>query len=336
MYRPAFLSWLILAAALPAQTLENVRLGEPLLGGKPELDDLKGKVVVVEKWGVHCAPCMKSLPYVARLYDELGDFGLVVVGLHVQDVPADEVKTKALQLGVKFPVMQGGDVEGGKKEGIPMLFLFGPDGKVAFEGSPMEAEAAIRSELGKALIRGAGISEPHAALKPVVEDLTRGKNPALSLARLNGLARAANNEVKTQASALAATIEAVGRKRLEDARERQKDDPVGSYDTAMRLVTAFKGSSIATQANELAGRLRSDKAVVAELRARPILEQVRRLDLALAAGLKQTEEVTPEFKKAYAEELKKLSSLVGQLKKNFPDAAATRDAVQIADKYQVK
>jgi hypothetical protein len=54
MFRAALLAFMFAAPAFAADvTLDNLRLGEALLGKKPEKDDLKGRVVLVELWGIH-------------------------------------------------------------------------------------------------------------------------------------------------------------------------------------------------------------------------------------------------------------------------------------------
>jgi thiol-disulfide isomerase/thioredoxin len=46
------------------------------------LDKLKGKVVVLDFWGVWCGPCRAAMPHLKELYGKHKDDGLVVIGVH--------------------------------------------------------------------------------------------------------------------------------------------------------------------------------------------------------------------------------------------------------------
>src|SRR5947208_1504290 len=107
------------------------------------------------------------MPHLVRWNDELGDFGLVVLGFHVQNVPEDEIKRKAEALGIRFPVTKGGRVEGAKVEGIPHCFVFDHAGECVFDGHPNKVEAKLRAAVGTALVESASLSEIQKPLQPV-------------------------------------------------------------------------------------------------------------------------------------------------------------------------
>lgn len=45
------------------------------------LEDLKGKVVLLDFWDTWCAPCIKSMPLVQELSTKYRESGLVVIGI---------------------------------------------------------------------------------------------------------------------------------------------------------------------------------------------------------------------------------------------------------------
>lgn len=64
-------------------------------GKELTLAELKGKVVVIDFWGVWCGPCRAAMPHLKQLYEKYNDKGLVVIGIHTKgqgEKMADYVK----------------------------------------------------------------------------------------------------------------------------------------------------------------------------------------------------------------------------------------------------
>lgn len=79
------------------------------LNSKPlSLEDLKGKVVLVDFWTYSCINCLRTLPYVKAWAEKYKDSGLVVIGVHTPEFAfekdIDNVKKALLELGVTYPV----------------------------------------------------------------------------------------------------------------------------------------------------------------------------------------------------------------------------------------
>ena len=56
--------------------------GDFAVNGKPiKLSDLKGKVVLLDFWGVWCPPCVRSLPHLIELNAKYKSRGLEVIGV---------------------------------------------------------------------------------------------------------------------------------------------------------------------------------------------------------------------------------------------------------------
>ena len=72
------------------------------------LQQLRGKVVLVDFWAYSCINCQRAIAHVENWYKTYGDRGLVVVGVHTPEyaferVP-ENVRSGAAELGITYPV----------------------------------------------------------------------------------------------------------------------------------------------------------------------------------------------------------------------------------------
>lgn len=51
-------------------------------GRTVSLSELRGKIVLLDFWGVWCGPCRKKLPHTQKIYDQFKNLGLAVIGIH--------------------------------------------------------------------------------------------------------------------------------------------------------------------------------------------------------------------------------------------------------------
>lgn len=126
-------------AVVPAASLSDVRWGTLVNEAPFNKDELAGKVVVVEEWGVNCPPCIASLPELARMAKSGGKRGLVVVGLERQQSPKEAILKVLKSARVDYPVMSGGSAPG-STGGIPHVCVFDVTGKLVFNGTPHDEE----------------------------------------------------------------------------------------------------------------------------------------------------------------------------------------------------
>ncbi len=135
-------------AALPDATLADVKWGTPVNEATFNKDQLAGKVVVVEEWGVNCAPCIASLPDLAKMAKSGEKKGLVVVGLERQQSTKEAILKVIKGAKVEYPIQSGGSAPG-NTGGIPHVCVFDVTGKLVFNGNPHDEdfERAVKKAL---------------------------------------------------------------------------------------------------------------------------------------------------------------------------------------------
>lgn len=84
------------------------------LGNKPlKLDELRGKVVLVEFWTFACVNCRNTLPYVKSWHEKYAKQGLVVIGVHSPEFDferkTENVQNSLRELGITYPVVLDND-----------------------------------------------------------------------------------------------------------------------------------------------------------------------------------------------------------------------------------
>lgn len=314
--------------------VDDIMLGNPVLGPKMGLSDLKSHAVLFDKWGIACGPCLAAMPHTSELYSELEGFGLIIIGAHSQEGEAEKVRAVALQHHANFPIQVNAFVRGSEDyRFIPHCLLFDHTGACIYRGSPTEVDMLIRKSVGAALVAAAGREKWNSQMDGIVKDLKAGKPPAGILSRVAAY-RNAKGDLGEDANALLKAMTAAGTKKLEEAAAKKDSDPLEAFLLIEKVPATYKGAPIATEATDLLNKLKADKAVKAELAARPALEKVKLIDQQLGLGADDPRK--PEWQKAHKEPLKQLKDKVSQMKKTWPDAKSTHDAEAIADRYGVE
>jgi thiol-disulfide isomerase/thioredoxin len=102
-----------------------------------KLEDYKGKVLLVNLWATWCAPCIKEMPEIQRLSDEMKD-NFQAVSITNYDEENLEISVKKFLADKKFTYQQGiadenvmnALVKQSKMDAIPVNFVITKDGKI--------------------------------------------------------------------------------------------------------------------------------------------------------------------------------------------------------------
>ena len=275
---------------------------------------------------------MAMMPHLVRWHEEYADYGLIILAVHQQAATEDELRERCKALGIRFTVTAGGNIPDSKSNGIPHCALFLPSGECVYDGHPKDVERHLRLAVGATL--ASKITKLTKAMEPVVESLKKGAAPMDVLKKLNSL-KGGDKATSNQAKDLFDRIAEGGRKRLEATRAEIKDDPVAAYESALFLAAHWKGYETGTKAQEIVAKLKLDKNVSAELKARPSLDVIRKMDASLLKAAVGVEITDADFKKKYATQLKEMRKVYETMKRQYPEARSTKQASEIVGKYEL-
>ncbi|HEX6532730.1 MAG TPA: TlpA disulfide reductase family protein [Nitrospira sp.] len=103
------------------------------LNGKAQnLNDYRGKVVLVNFWATWCKPCTTEMPAMQATYDKLTDKGFVVLAINELEDEA-KVREHIRQYGHTFPVLMDRDNKVANQFGVyglPVSFFIDEKGVV--------------------------------------------------------------------------------------------------------------------------------------------------------------------------------------------------------------
>jgi cytochrome c biogenesis protein CcdA/thiol-disulfide isomerase/thioredoxin len=142
---------------------------DPKLAGAQEwlnsppltLEQLKGKVVLVDFWTYSCINCLRSIPYVRAWAEKYRDQGLVVIGVHAPEFAfernVDNIKSAIATLKIGYPVAVDNDYKiwrSFENQYWPAHYFIDANGKVRHhhfgEGEYAESERVIQTLLAEA------------------------------------------------------------------------------------------------------------------------------------------------------------------------------------------
>ena len=75
-----------------------------LEGGKVQIGDLSNKVTMINFWATWCEACMEEMPSIVSLRDQYSSKGFEVLGINVDENPAQVTPPVVKKLGIKFPI----------------------------------------------------------------------------------------------------------------------------------------------------------------------------------------------------------------------------------------
>ena len=131
------------------------------------LEQLRGKVVLVDFWTYTCVNCIRTFPYLKLWHSRYADDGLVILGIHTPEFEFEKNYWNVLEAteenGIAWPVAQDNDFatwDAYENRFWPAKYLIDQDGVIRYthfgEGKYAETEEEIRKLLAEA---GADLSD---------------------------------------------------------------------------------------------------------------------------------------------------------------------------------
>ncbi len=129
------------------------------------MEDLKGKVVLIDFWTYTCINCIRTLPYVTGWYEKYKDDGFIVIGVHSPEFEfekkTENVEEAITEYGINYPVAQDNDFRTWRaydNHYWPAKYLIDAEGVIRYthfgEGEYDVTEDNIQKLLKEAGIKG--------------------------------------------------------------------------------------------------------------------------------------------------------------------------------------
>jgi peroxiredoxin len=156
-YLPVLIAVLVVAAAvilLGRFRMAGLSVGQEapgftlqdLDGNQVTLEELKGRVVMLNFWSAACPPCRDEMPGMQKVFDDLKEKGFTILAVNVNDHP-ETARDFLRQNGYTFPVVKDDGNVGALYEVafIPKTFILDRDGVVRYVHDGLIQEAELLS-----------------------------------------------------------------------------------------------------------------------------------------------------------------------------------------------
>ena len=234
-------------AAFGAQQWRNLTDENYYSGPKITADDLAGKVVLVDEWGINCPPCRALLPHMQKLWNANKGKPFVLIGSHRQGRAPEKVKELVDANKLTYPVYDYAGLvdEPSNGGGLPHMYVVNHRGKVVYSGrSHDECVAAVQAAIqavGAMPTLCGGVSLQ--AFKSMEKQLVLGKPiknqvKALQTAVKKGESKSATAVQQKQAEEAKEILAAIDESKT-DIKDEIEEKKSTNPEEALKLVKAY-------------------------------------------------------------------------------------------------
>ena len=141
-------------------TAPELATGEWINSEPLKLNELRGRVVLIEFWTFGCINCRNTLPFGKSWADRYREKGLTFIGVHSPEFDeernVEHLRREVTSLGIRYPVVTDNDYQTWSAyhvEAWPTTFLLDKQGRIRWmhvgEGDYDEAERLIQKLLAE-------------------------------------------------------------------------------------------------------------------------------------------------------------------------------------------
>jgi thiol-disulfide isomerase/thioredoxin len=306
-------------------TLTGANFGTYISGPKVGAADLAGKVVLFEYWGVHCPPCLASIPHLAEMQKKYGRDNFVIIANHCQGEPAEMVVStwSGKGGGQEISVVADGSLPNANVSGIPRCFLFDHEGKLVFDGRPSDVEEKVAQAMKEspgALIAG-GTFKKQGKNASALAAMKGNWTPILKTLRT--AAAGTDADAKSEAEFLIERATGYADGQMARIKDDRSEDPAAAMTALNRMAALLKGDEIGKPFEDLQKEYKADKSLQSELSAAAALAAI--CSEADKIGLGADRDAAKQRKQAAAN----IAGGLQAVQKKFPDTAACRKAAKL-------
>jgi len=120
-------------------------------GEQLQLASLRGNPLLVTFWATTCPSCIREVPHLIELYEELAPQGLEIIGIAMDYDPPNRVLAMRNARNIPYPVALDIHAEAARAFGnvrlTPTAFLIAPDGRVVYRKTGEIGMAKLRQDI---------------------------------------------------------------------------------------------------------------------------------------------------------------------------------------------
>jgi thiol-disulfide isomerase/thioredoxin len=115
-------------AGTPAAPFELELLG----GGRVQLEDFRGRYLLIDFWATWCPPCVLEIPELNAFYAEQSPRGVQLLAIAIDAAEAEDLGAWSREQGIAYPVALGSEdlAHAYSATAFPFHILVGPDGRI--------------------------------------------------------------------------------------------------------------------------------------------------------------------------------------------------------------